>query len=88
MIQGTLRTVKLEGITALWKGWPATLTGMMMENAAAFGVNEQLQRLFPKTESSQNKVIDTFVRPLLIGACTGAATAVVLCPAENVKVKR
>ena len=58
-----------------------------MENAAAFGVNEQLKRAFPEPVAGDGSSAAWRVgHPLAMGALTGAVTGVVLCPADNVKV--
>ena len=43
-----------EGGFALWKGVVPTCFGMVMENAVAFAVNEQLKRSFPNSPSSSS----------------------------------
>ena len=85
LVQGTLKTMREEGTLALWKGWPATLTGMMMENATAFGVNEQLKRIFP--EPTEGSTAHRYAHGFAMGGITGVFTSVALVPAENVKIK-
>ena len=81
--QAFRRTVKREGLFALWKGWPATLTGMVMENAAAFGMNEQLKRLFPDKALNDRGNL----KGVLLGGVTGVFCGIALCPADNVKCR-
>ena len=83
LLQGFRRTISTEGTLALWKGWQATLTGMMMENAAAFGVNEQLKRLFPDPLPGESTAFQRFMHPLMIGAFTGVPSGLALCPADK-----
>lgn len=87
-IKTTVKTFRLEGLGALWKGslrlnqsiyfvemtknlmelmtgWQATLTGMMLENALAFGMNKQLERTFPS--SNEEGFLEKFARPLGLG---------------------
>ena len=60
---------------------------MMMENAAAFGVNEQLKRSIPEpVPGDRSSTLWQYAYPLAMGALTGSVTGVVLCPADNVKV--
>jgi hypothetical protein len=60
---------------------------MMMENAAAFGVNEQLKRSIPEPVAGDgSSTLWQYSYPLAMGALTGSVTGVVLCPADNVKV--
>jgi len=47
----TAKIVKQEGISALWKGVVPTGMGMVLENACAFAVNEQLKRFFKKGDN-------------------------------------
>jgi solute carrier family 25 ornithine transporter 2/15 len=86
VLQGTMRTVRREGLLALWKGWQATLTGQMMESAAAFGVNNQLKRMIPEPGPSAPN-LQHVIHSIKIGALTGVASGIVLCPADNVKIK-
>lgn len=72
-----------EGVPALWKGAVPTALGMIAENAMAFGVNEQLKRLFP--ERADGGMLDRILRPFAMGALTGCCSALVLCPSEVVK---
>lgn len=89
MMQAFTRVAEEESVAALWKGSPAVLTGMVMENAFAFGINEQLKRVFPEVQRGQAHVPSVYetVRPLVLGAVTGALTSVVLIPSEVVKVR-
>jgi hypothetical protein len=83
-IQCFKSTFKGEGIRALWKGTIPALTGALSENAVAFGVNGAINRLIFRNE-------DTFTqskfRPFIIGAITGAFTAIVLCPCDVIKCR-
>jgi solute carrier family 25 carnitine/acylcarnitine transporter 20/29 len=83
--QAFQRTVTREGVLALWKGWPATLTGMVMENAAAFGMNEQLKRLFPDDETPGAPT--NYLKGVVLGGVTGVFCGIALCPADNVKCR-
>ena len=82
------KTVSEEGVLALWKGSRATLTGMVMENAAAFAVNEQLKRIFPASPESEGTLsASEMAKGVVLGSITGIVTAAVLCPAEVIKTK-
>ena len=88
ILQSTQKTIKEEGVKALWKGAVPTALGMAAENAMAFGVNEALKRKFP----DPNKELDPtsrpdLVRPFFMGLFTGMTSAVVLLPSEVIKAK-
>ena len=88
ILQSTQKTIKEEGVKALWKGAVPTALGMTAENAMAFGVNEALKRKFP----DPNKELDPtsrpdLVRPFFMGLFTGMTSAVVLLPSEVIKAK-
>jgi hypothetical protein len=98
VIQSAEKTIREEGMHALWKGSIPTAIGMAAENAMAFGVNEALKRAFPSrddnfttTSSSKDGALqyrppDLF-RPFWMGLVTGLASAVVLLPSEVIKAK-
>lgn len=85
------KTISEEGAGALWKGAVPTATGMAMENAMAFGVNEFLKRAFPDPDASQDdNIIDrppSLWRPFAMGTITGCCSALVLLPSEIIKAK-
>jgi solute carrier family 25 ornithine transporter 2/15 len=88
ILQSTQKTIKEEGVKALWKGAVPTALGMAAENAMAFGVNEALKRKFP----DPNKELDPtsrpdLVRPFFMGLFTGMTSALVLLPSEVIKAK-
>lgn len=81
-------TVRDEGVTALWKGSTAVLWGMVAENAAAFGVNEQLKRMFPAPPVQPGSLdFSSLSHGMALGAGTGVVTSIVLCPSEVVKTR-
>jgi solute carrier family 25 ornithine transporter 2/15 len=99
IIQSTSKTIKEEGISALWKGAVPTAMGMAAENAMAFGVNEALKRAFPddveQTEGNGNGNDGNggggrrpdLMKPFAMGLITGCCSALVLLPSEVVKAK-
>ena len=67
---------------------PLFKSGMIMENAAAFAVNEQLKRIFPSNvEEGETMTAAEMTKGIMLGTITGVATALVLCPAEVIKTK-
>lgn len=88
ILQSTQKTIKEEGVKALWKGAVPTALGMAAENAMAFGVNEALKRAFPdpKKELDPTSRPD-LIRPFFMGLFTGMTSAVVLLPSEVIKAK-
>ncbi|CAN0183801.1 unnamed protein product [Ectocarpus sp. 12 AP-2014] len=77
------RTLAEESITSLWKGSTPALGGAVLENMVAFGVNEQLKRVFPDKDGSSAP----WWQPILFGGVTGVFTTVVVCPSEVIKSK-
>lgn len=77
----------LQGIPAFWKGAVPTATGMALENAMAFGVNEGLKRAFPDENTNAGDGPPDLGKPFLMGAITGCFSALVLLPSEVVKAK-
>lgn len=86
MFQCLRKTLAEESIFSLWKGSTPALTGAVTENMVAFGVNEQLKRLFPD-ESHLKGVPPPWWQPIAFGGATGMFTAIVLCPSDIVKCK-
>lgn len=89
-IHALVSTIKDEGVAALWKGAVPTALGMVAENGVAFGVHEQMKRLFPTPAVSddthrQLNLSDDVFRPFMMGGTTGLCTSFVLCPADVVK---
>lgn len=80
------KTIAEERFTALWKGSTPALSGAVMENMVAFGVNEQLKRLFPETANPKDGH-PPWWQPIVFGGATGLFTSIVLCPADIVKCK-
>lgn len=78
------RTLAEESITSLWKGSTPALSGAVAENMVAFGVNEQLKRVFPDKDGSLRA---PWWQPILFGGVTGVFTSVVLCPSDVIKCK-
>ncbi|CBN79815.1 conserved unknown protein [Ectocarpus siliculosus] len=77
------RTLAEESITSLWKGSTPALGGAVLENMVAFGVNEQLKRVFPDKDGSSAP----WWQPILFGGVTGVFTTVVVCPSDVIKSK-
>lgn len=80
-----------EGIGAFWKGALSTTWAMMVENAAAFGVNEALKRAFRTNEwmdkHPSNSQRPDLTRPFAIGLLTGLLIAPFPMPFEIIKAK-
>lgn len=89
IVQTLTKTIKGEGITALWKGSVPTAFGMMAENGMAFGVNEFLKRAFPDPNANNSNTSQrpSLLRPFAMGAFTGCCSALVLLPSEVIKAK-
>ena len=88
ILQSTQKTIKEEGIKALWKGSVPTALGMAAENATAFGVNEALKRAFPDPNREMDPTArPDLVRPFFMGLFTGLTSALVLLPSEVIKAK-
>lgn len=83
MLQCLRKTLAEERLSSLWKGSTPALSGAVMENMVAFGVNKQLKRLFPEKEG----VRAPWWQPIAFGAGTGLFTTVVLCPSDVIKCK-
>ncbi len=84
MFQCLRKTLAEESITSLWKGSTPALGGAVAENMVAFGVNEQLKRLFPEKDGALGA---PWWKPILFGGVTGIFTSVVLCPSDVIKCK-
>jgi hypothetical protein len=88
VFSSTASIMKNEGIAAFWKGAIPTATGMALENAMAFGVNEALMRRFPDDPATLNAGgRPDLAKPFAMGAITGCCSAMVLLPSEVVKAK-
>ena len=88
VISSTLKIVKEEGISALWKGSVPTAGGMILENCMAFGINEALKRAFPDDPSDVDPDgPPNLLKPFLMGGITGCCSATVLLPSEIIKAK-
>ena len=95
--QSTTKTIRDEGLVALWKGSVPTVMGMIAENCIAFGLNEALKRTFSMDSSpAHHKDIynhqtilsyPDFVRPFIFGTITGVCSSFALLPSEVVKAK-
>lgn len=83
MFQCLRRTLAEESIVSLWKGSTPALSGAVAENMVAFGVNEQLKRLFPARDGKQAP----WWQPIFFGGVTGIFTSVVVCPSDVIKCK-
>ena len=83
MFQCLRRTLAEESITSLWKGSTPALSGAVAENMVAFGVNQQLKRVFPEKDGA----LPPWWQPILFGGVTGIFTSVVLCPSDVIKCK-
>ncbi|CAM9498048.1 unnamed protein product [Discosporangium mesarthrocarpum] len=77
------KTLAEEHVTALWKGSTPALAGAVFENMVAFGVNQQLKRLFPEVEGAP----PSWWQSIGFGAATGIFTSIVLCPSDVIKCK-
>ena len=83
ILQCLRRTLAEESVTSLWKGSLPALSGAISENVVAFGVNEQLKRLFPV----QKEVAAPWWQPIAFGGITGLFTSIILCPSDVIKCK-
>lgn len=83
MFQCLRKTLAEESIYSLWKGSTPALSGAVMENMVAFGVNQQLKRVFPDEEGEK----PPWWQPIAFGGATGLFTSVVLCPSDVIKCK-
>ncbi len=52
-----------------------------------FALNKQLKRVFPEADEKVS-LLDSCARSLILGGLTGLVSAVILCPSENVKVRK
>jgi hypothetical protein len=77
------KTLKNESIFSLWRGSTPAVIGALSENAAAFGVNGALKRIFKENEKKEK----SYLEPFLTGGITGFVTAFVLCPSDVVKCR-
>jgi len=77
------QAVKEEGFHALFKGFNPALSSAIIENVVVWTVNSQLREIWAGDDvddlSNKNQAV--------IGAATGAFSAVCICPAEVVKVR-
>jgi hypothetical protein len=88
VFSSTASILKNEGVAAFWKGAIPTATGMALENAMAFGVNEALKRAFPDDPAKLSAGgRPDLVKPFAMGAVTGCCSALVLLPSEIIKCK-
>lgn len=83
VLQCLRRTLAEETVVSLWKGSMPALSGAISENMVAFGVNEQLKRLFPQKEG----VMAPWWQPIVFGGITGCFTSIILCPSDVIKCK-
>ena len=84
------KTMWGEGVAKLWSGSLPALTGALMENAVAFGVNGALKRILALSSSSDTFAAPkppSFAEPFLTGGITGFFTAIVLCPCDIIKCR-
>ena len=82
-----MKTFRSDGITAFWRGSIPALTGSLAENAVAFAVNGQLQRLFTKIYLFEENKTMKSIQPYLTGGITGIFSAIVLCPCDVIKCR-
>lgn len=80
------KTMWGEGVAKLWSGSMPALTGALLENAVAFGVNGALKRMLGHRQQLQKEQPSIF-EPFLTGGITGFFTAMVLCPCDIVKCR-
>ncbi|CAM9582904.1 unnamed protein product [Scytosiphon promiscuus] len=83
MFQCLRKTLAEESVVSLWKGSTPALGGAVAENMVAFGVNEQLKRLFPERDGKPAP----WWQPIFFGGVTGILTTFVLCPSDVIKCK-
>jgi len=73
--------VKQDGPRVLLGGLGPTVFGYGVEGAAKFGIYEILKTVFAKYIDDQSLAF------ILASTAAGAAAAVILCPAESVRIK-
>lgn len=78
------RTISHEGFFALWKGITPAFVGAVSENATAFALNGQFNRILGP-EDSRSKSVS---RPFILGSAAGFVTAFVLCPSDIIKCRQ
>lgn len=81
MISAASKIVKKEGASVLFAGLGPTVVGYGIEGAAKFGIYEILKPVFGNIIEDQAKAF------LLASVAAGAVAALILCPAESVRIK-
>lgn len=84
LIECFRKTIKGEGVRALWKGALPAFMGAVSENAVAFASNGLLKRLLHTPDEGGEK---PFYEPFISGAITGMLSATVLCPCDIIKCR-
>jgi len=82
-----IRTVKGEGVGGLFKGFHPALVSSMTENVVVWTVNSFLRAKLEDHVEEDDFEIEKHQHAML-GALTGAVSAVCICPAEVVKVRQ
>lgn len=75
-----VRTVREEGVRALWKGSVPALVGALSENSIAFALNGVLKKYISDVNSSFSGIV-------LAGGTTGIFSALALCPSDVLKCR-
>jgi solute carrier family 25 phosphate transporter 3 len=81
MISAASKIVKKEGPGVLFAGLGPTVVGYGIEGAAKFGIYEILKPVFG------NIIDDQATAFLLASVAAGAVAALILCPAESVRIR-
>jgi hypothetical protein len=90
------KTLKQEGLTALWRGSSPAFIGALSENAVAFAVNGMIKRLLYREDNSSSTATTTdgktvqeqpYWKTVASGAITGIFSAMVLCPCDVAKCR-
>jgi hypothetical protein len=81
MLSAASKIVKKEGPGVLFAGLGPTVVGYGVEGAAKFGIYEILKPVFRKVIDDQSTAF------LLASVAAGAVAALILCPAESVRIR-
>ena len=82
VVGATRAVVKAEGVTFLFKGLSATCAGYGLEGSLKFGCYEMLKPAFATLTPNR------MVNYLCASVVAGAVASVVLCPAEEVRIRQ
>lgn len=81
------KTIRQEGLTALWRGSSPAFIGALSENAVAFAVNGMIKRLLYRDAVTIPTHEQPYWKSIASGAITGVFSAMVLCPCDVAKCR-